>query len=311
MNDHSNKESSAPKLSRVRTFLFGALAFVWFSEMMLWGFQTFSESWTNVWKMIPPENPLLAMALYITHATEAPLKGALGVLAVFGLRSRNPTARTALFLSMALVPPLNIAFQFRAQGFPLGSVAVATVFSTILWGSFFLFRESTGQPEQKGTTGSGQLPPSRREVFQYVWFALNSAVLTLMAFLFLFWPRTALNSVLPSLSSLLNTHEGELSSLVVSNLGPGAHLLALATASWIATVYCRSNPTLRQAVTIASILNAGLMILLPLRRMILEFGGSSAVSSILVLFIPLLVGWLFYAAFSYRVELQKQQEAYI
>lgn len=307
MNDLSNQELVVPQLSRMRTFLFGALAFVWFSEMMLWGFQSFSESWTNVWKMIPPENPLLAMALYITHATEAPLKGALGVLAVFGLRSRNPTARTALFLSMALVPPLNIAFQFRAQGFPLGSVAVATVFSAILWGSFFLFRESAPQPKPRGI----QLPASRWEVFQYIWFALNSAVLTLMAFLFLFWPRTALNFILPSLSSFLNTHEGELSSLIVSNLGPGAHLLALATASWIATVYCRSNPTLRQAVTVASILNAGLMLLLPLRRIILEFGGSNATASILVAFVPLLVGWLFYAAFSSRVELKKQQEAYI
>jgi hypothetical protein len=64
-------------------------------------------------------------------------------------------------------------------------------------------------------------------------------------------------------------------------------------------------------MTVASTVHAGLIYLLPLRRIILEIGGSSATSSILVVFVPLLVGWLFYAAFSYRVELKKQQEAYI
>jgi len=166
MNDYSNEKLFAPQLNRIRTFLFGALAFVWFGEMALWGFQSFSEVWTNVWKMTPPENPQLATALSLTHAFEAPLKGALGVLAVFGLRSKNPSARTALFLSMALVPPLNLAFQFREQGYPLGSTVVATVFSTILWGSFFLFREPVQQPEQRATINSGQLHPSRWEVFQ-------------------------------------------------------------------------------------------------------------------------------------------------
>ena len=95
------------------------------------------------------------------------------------------------------------------------------------------------------------------------------------------------------------------------NLSSGNHLLALAMASWIATTYCRYNPTLRQAMTIVSTVHAGLIFLLPIRRIILEIGGSSATSSILVLFVLLLAGWLFYAAFSYRVELKKQQEAYI
>jgi hypothetical protein len=67
--------------------------------------------------MFPPDNPQLTDALYITHAFEAPLKAALLVLALFGLLSRNPAARTALFVSMSLVPPINIAFHFRAQGF--------------------------------------------------------------------------------------------------------------------------------------------------------------------------------------------------
>ncbi|HLO32734.1 MAG TPA: hypothetical protein VK249_26550, partial [Anaerolineales bacterium] len=102
-----------------------------------------------------------------------------------------------------------------------------------------------------------------------------------------------------------------LSSMISSDLSSGTHLLALAIASWIATAYCRRYPTLRQAMTVASTVHAGLICLLPLRRIILEIGGSSATTSILVAFVPLLVGWLFYAAFSYRVELKKQQEAYI
>ncbi len=302
MNGHSNAISAVPKLSRIRTLLFGALAFVWFSEMVLWGFQSLSQVWTNVWKMIPPENPQLATALAITHAVEAPLKGALGVLAIFGLRSKDPSARTALFLSMSLVPPLNIAFQFREQGFPLGSVAVATVFSAILWGSFFLFKEPTPRPEQRATINSGPWPPSRWEIFQYAWFAFNSIALTLMAFIFLFWPRAALHFIFPCLSSLLDAHKGELASLSVSNLGTGTHLLALATATWIATVYCRSHPTLRQAVTVACAFYAGLVCLLPLRQIIVKFGGSCATPSILVPFVPLFFGWVFYAAFSCRVK---------
>ncbi len=311
MNPHSNAALSTPQLSRIRTLLFGAFAFVWFSEMMLWGFQTLSKMWTYVWNIIPPANPQLALALSITQAVEAPVKGALGILAVFGLRSKNPTARTALFLSMALVPPLNIAFPFRADGFPVGSMAVATVFSTILWASFFLLRERAQQPGQGGTRSSSQLPPSRWEIFQYIWFAANSAALTLMAFLFLFGPGTALHFVFPCLSTLLNTSQAELSSLIRSNLASGTHLLALATASWIATAYCRSNPTLRHAVTLASTLNAGLFCLIPFRQLILEVGGSCATSSILVSFVPLLVGWVLYAAFSYGVEVKIRQEAYI
>lgn len=306
MNDHSNKESSAPQLSRMRTFLFGALAFVWFAEMVQWGFLASSGGWQNIWTYFPPEAPQLATALFITHAIRAAAKGALGVMAVFGLRSKNPATRTALFVSMALVPPLNIVFPCRADGFPLGTTAVAAIFSTILWGSFFLFREPAQQLEQRGI----KLPPSRWEIFQYIWFAVNSAALTLMAFLFLVAPGTALNFIFPSLSSLLHTYEAGLSSMISSNLSSGTHLLALAIASWIATVYCRSNPTLRKAMTVTSTLHAGLICLLPLRRIILEVGGSSATSSILVPFVPLLVGWALYAAFSYRVE-PKRQEVYI
>jgi hypothetical protein len=304
MKDHSNEQSSIPQLSSVRTFLFGALAFVWFAEMVQWGFLASTGGWQNIWKDIAPQ---LATALFITHAIRAAAKGALGVMSVFGMRSKNPATRTALFVSMALVPPLNILFPCRADGFPLGTTAVAAVFSAILWASFFLFREPIQQSEQKPF----QLPPSRWETAQYIWFAVNSAALTLTALLFLSAPRTALDFVFPSLSSLLRTYEAGLSSMTSSNLSSGTHLLALAIASWIATASSRSNPTLRQAMTVASVVHAGLICLLPLRRVILEIGGSSATYSILIVFAPLFVGWLFYAAFSYRVEIKKLQKAYI
>jgi len=304
MNDHSNKQPPVPRLSRVRTFLFGTLAFVWFAEMVQWGFLASTGGWQNIWKDIAPQ---LATALLITHAIRAASKGALGVMAVFGMRSRNPATRTALFVSMSLVPPLNIAFPCRADGFPLGTTAVAAIFSAILWTSFFLFKEPIQPAEEK----SVQLSPSRWETVQYIWFAVYSIVLTLMALFFLSAPRTALNFVFPSLSSLFHSYEAGLSSMTSSNLSSGTHLLALAIASWIATVYGRNHPTLRQAMTVASVVHAGLICLLPLRRTILEIGGSSATASILVIFVPLFVGWVLYAAFSYKVEPQKQQEAYI
>jgi len=102
MKDLSNKQSTAPQLNKVRTFLFGALAFMWFAEMVQWGFLASTGGWQNVWKDIAPQ---LATALLITHAIRAAAKGALGVMAVFGLRSKNPITRTALFISMSLVPP--------------------------------------------------------------------------------------------------------------------------------------------------------------------------------------------------------------
>ena len=311
MDDHPNKQSFVPQLSRMRTFLFGALAFVWFAEMVQWGFLASSGGWQNIWTDFPTEAPQLAAALSISHAIRAAAKGALGVMAVFGLRSKNPSTRTTLFVSMSLVPPLNIIFPCRADDFPLGTTAVAAIFSTILWVSFFLFREPAQQPPQKGSRGSTQLSPSPWETVRYLWFAVNATALTLMAFLFLSAPRTALDLIFPSLSGLLHTYEVGLSSMISSNLSSGTHLLALAIASWIATLYCRSNPATRYAMVIASTVHAGLICLLPLRRIILEIGGSSASSSILVTFVPLLVGWLFYAALSYKVEPKKQQEAYI
>ena len=301
MNDLSNKQSTASQLSRMRTFLFGALAFMWFAEMVQWGFLASTGGWQDIWKDIAPQ---LATALLITHAIRAAAKGALGVMAVFGLRSKNPATRTALFVSMALVPPLNIIFPCRADGFPLGTTAVASIFSVILWTSFLLFKEPIQQ-----SRSSVQVPPSRWETIQYLWFAVNSTALTLIALFFLSSPRTALDFVFPSLSDLFHSYETGLASMTSSNLSSGTHLLTLAIASWIATIYSRNNTTLQKAMSFAIVVNAGLSCLLPLRRVILEIGGSSAASSILVAFVPLLIGWLFYAVFSYRVK-PKQQEAY-
>jgi len=307
MKPPSRQHLPAPQLSRIRTFLFWALAIVWFSEAALWGLQSFSEIWTKVWNMIPPENPQLAAALSMTHAVEAPLKAALGVLAVFALRSRNSSVRTPLFISMALVPPLNMAFQFRAQGFPPGSVMVASVFSIILWGSFLLFREV----DQESAGSMVEMPSSRWEGFRNAWFSFNSAVLSCMAIFFLFWPGTALDAILPYLSGLPNIREGELSSLTISNLGVGSHLAALAVVSWIGTLTGRRNPSLRQAIALASTFSAGLMCILPLLRITLEIGGRYAAASLLMIFVPLFAGWLVYTAYSCGIQLKTRQEAYI
>ncbi len=311
MDDYSNEQLSVLKLSKIRTFLFGALACVWFCEMIFLSFQPLSKIWSYMWQVSLPQNPQLETAQYITWALAAPAKGAFFVMAIIGLRSKNPSTRAALFTSMSLVPPLNIVFPFRQQGFLFGPVAVATILSIILWGSFFLIRERTQQPVQRGTEGTEQLPLSRKEILQYVWFAFNSAVLTLIALFFLFGTRTALNYVFPCLTGLLSANESALSSPIHSTMAAGTHLLALAIASWIATVKCRSNPTLRQAMTVAGTVNAGLFLLFPLWQLVAGFGTDCAASSIVVIFAPLFVGWLFYVAFSYRAVAKKQQEAYI
>ena len=191
----------SPQVSRVRTVLFGGLALVWFGEMLFTGIQPFAETWTRFWKMYAPDNPQLATALYITHAFEAPLKAALLVLALFGLLSTNASARTALFVSMALVPPINIAFHFRAQGFPLSSMTIATVLSTILWVSFLVIREPAQEAERSGVTKPW-------EIVRYAWFALSAIVLTVLASLFLFAPNTVLFWEFPCQSDVFGAHQG-------------------------------------------------------------------------------------------------------
>jgi hypothetical protein len=282
--------SSTPRLSRVRTFLFVGLAVVWFGEGVLTGVQPLAEGWTRFWKMLPPDNPTLAAALYVTHAFEAPLKAGLLVLALFGLISRNPSVRTPLFVSMSLVPPINIAFHFRAQGFPLVSMMIATTLSAVLWGSFLL----TSEPAEPSLSREA----GRRDMLGRAWFGLSAAVLTSLALLALLAPKTALYWQFPCLSSTFDAHQGELASLTVSTLAAGSHLTALATASWFATAGYRTNRTLRQAITLSSMTVTALMCALPLRQVVQQGGWTCARSPILLPFVLLLVGWVAYAAIS-------------
>ncbi|HEU5184437.1 MAG TPA: hypothetical protein VFU01_07700 [Gemmatimonadaceae bacterium] len=288
-------ETSGAQLSRWRQFLFWALVVVWFSEMLLWGLRSLAEGWgTSIWLVPTPEDPELATALYMTRAFHAPDKAALGVLAVFALRSRDAFARTALFASMALVPPLNVAFQFRAQGFPVQPTMIGTTLSILLWVSFFLFPERSVQPKQnEGRTSS------RWDRFRYTWFSLYAVVLTALGLLSLFAPRTHLALTFPCSEGLLAAHEAQLSPLVISDMGIGTHLMALGVAMWFATVRGSTNRTLRHAATSSAIVHTGLICALPLRLIAVELGGRCAASSIAIVFLPLLVGWLVYAAIEF------------
>jgi len=282
--------SSTPRLNGLRTFLLVGLAVVWFGEGVSTGVQPLAQGWTTFWRMFPPADPTLAAALYVTHAFEAPLKGGLFVLALFALHSRDPSVRTPLFISMSLVPPLNIAFHFRAQGFPLVSMAIATTLSAILWGSFFL----TSEPADPAPRGE----PWRRNVIGRMWFALSAAVLTFLGLLCLLLPKTALYWQFPCLSSSFDARQDQLASLTVSMLAAGSHLTALATASWFATARYGATPALRQAVTFSTVTMAALMCALPVRQVIQQDGWSCARSPVLLPFVLLLLGWVAYAAIS-------------
>ena len=146
------------------------------------------------------------------------------------------------YFSSLYVLPIIAASTVR---FRRGALQVATL-SAILWGSFLLIREPAQPTKEAGRTRPW-------DVVQSGWFAFNATVLTLLAVLFLFAPRTALYWEFPCRSSLFDAHQGELASLLVSTLAAGSHLTALATATWIATAKCRTNSTLRKAVTLASI----------------------------------------------------------
>lgn len=291
--------SDAAQRSKLRNFLFWALLVVWFGEMTLWGVRPLSEMWTRVWQIALPADPGLATALYLTHAFEAAAKGALGVMAVYALRSSSPLARSGLFASMALVPPLNLAFQFRAQGYPLRATIIGTVFSVILWGSFFLSSDRGGEPRR--TTGAAAaVPPSPWESFERIWFAANAAILTLLASLFLFVPDAGLALTFPCLSHSAISVRGAPSALTLAGMGVGTHLLSVAAATWIATIYSRTNATLRRAVAGASTVHAGLLCALPLSGLALDAGRACATSSLLVYSVPLFAGWLLRDALSYR-----------
>jgi hypothetical protein len=293
--------SSAPRLSRTRNFLFRAFVVVWFGEMALWGVRPLSELWTRVWQIAPPADPRLATAFYLTHAFEAAAKGALGVLAVHGVRSRHSTVRNALFVSMALVPPLNLAFPFRAEGFPRRATMIGTIFSLVLWGAFFLFRDRAAGSERT-TDAPGDVVTGGSPSIRQAWFALNAAVLTLAAALFLFAPGRGLALAYPCLLGLPDSAAGAPSGVTLTGMNVGTHLLAVATATWIATVYARRYRTLGRAVAAASTVHAGLLCAVPFAQLALNAGRECATSSLLVYSVPLFAGWLLYDGLWYLAQ---------
>ena len=295
-----NETLPGSQLSKIRTFLFWCLAAVWFCEMLFLGVPFFNRLWIDLWHVAPPQDSELATASLLTGMVGAPVKGAFFVMAVWGIRSTNPSTRTALFVSMSLVPPFNVAMPFRYQGFFLGPVLVGTIFSAILWLSFFLFKEPYRQPEQKVKESLGQLPSSGWEIFQYILFAITSIAITVLAFLFLFFPKTALAFSFPCMPNLLDSSQADLSGMIYHSMASGTHLLSLSICSWIATVNCRRNPSLGQAMTITITVFTGLFFLFPISQMITAFGINCITPSILYAFALLLTSWLIYA-FSDRV----------
>jgi hypothetical protein len=89
------------------------LAFFSFSDMVF-GFQPLSKVWTNFWHIIPPENPQLAAALYITLAVAAPTKGAVYC-------RRNPALRKALAAANTVNAGLFSIFPLRQITQDLGA----------------------------------------------------------------------------------------------------------------------------------------------------------------------------------------------
>jgi hypothetical protein len=269
--------------------------------MLFLGVPFFNRVWIELWHVAPPMDSDLATASLLTGMVGAPVKGAFFVMAVWGIRSTNPSTRTALFVSMSLVPPFNVAMPFRYQGFVLGPVLVGSILSAILWLSFFLFKEPYRQPEQKVKESPGQLTSSAWENFQYILFTITSIAITVLAFLFLFFPKTALALNFPCMPDLLNSSRTDLSGMIYHSMASGTHLLALAIGSWTATVNCRRNPSLRQAMTITIIVFTALFFIFPIRQMIAAFGINCIPLSILYVFTLLLAGWLIYV-FSDRVK---------
>jgi hypothetical protein len=260
--------------------------------MLFLGLPSLSEVWTGLWQVARPETAQLTSALSVTWAVSAPAKGALFVLAVCALLSKTPFTRAALYGSMALVPPLNIAFPFRQQGFLLGPVTVATVLSIILWGSFLLIRESAPQPATGESRSSHAVGSSRWDTIRLLWLAANSTALTLLAALFLFGGRTALGLLLPCLSASFAADGGGVPSLVHTTMASGTHVLALATASWFATANARSHPDLGWLIMLASTVHAGLFMLFPIRQIVQAFGTECASGSLLIVSVPLFAAWV-------------------
>ena len=284
--------ASPVRLSKARTFVLWGLAVVWWSEMTLSSVRPLTEWWTRFWGYLAPDDP----RLYLTNAMLAAAKGALGVLAVYALRSRSPLVRSALFIPMALVPPLNVLFPFREQGFFLRPTLIGATLSVILWQTFFLLKDDA-EPTTPAVSAAGGSRLSLRDVARYVWFASNAIVLTLAAMAFLVAPDVAVRVAFPC---ILGPGDAMQSGLRLTGLVAGTHLTAVATATWIGTVFSRRNATVRRAVAVANTLHAAILCALPLTQLALERGTWCATSSPLVYAIPLLAGWLVYAALPHR-----------
>lgn len=284
--------SSPAHLSRARTFLLWALAVVWFAEMTLSAVRPLMETWTQFWEYLAPDDP----RLYLTNAVLAAAKGALGVLAVYALRSRSPFVRSALFIPMALVPPLNVAFPFRAQGFLLRPTMIGATLSVILWQTFFLFQDREEQPRRSEGAATARSRLSLPDAMRYLWFAANAVVLSVAATLFLVAPDFGVRLAFPCLSGSGSVPSG----LTLTGMVVGTHLTAVAIATWMGTVYSRSNATVCRAVAAANTLHAALLCMLPVAQLSLEAGKRCATSSPLIYSFLLLAGWLVYAALSSR-----------
>lgn len=282
--------TSAPSLSRTRTVVLWGLLIVWFSEMTITSVRPLADWWTEAWKMAVPNDPQLALAVYLTHSLEGAAKGALGVLAVFALRSRKPFVRSALFIPMALVPPLNLFFPIREQGFLPQPTMIASVLSVILWGSFFLFRERGETPPAKSDDESA-------DSLGGIWFAANALILTLAGGLCLVAPAVVLRHTLPC---LLNGPGGVPAALTLTTRAVGSHFTAVAAATWIGAVYGRRDTTVRTAVAAGNTLMTGLLCVVPLTQLALASGRDCASSSVLIYAAPLFVGWLAYGVLSRR-----------
>ena len=303
MNAPANEQMPALHISKVRQFLFWCLAVVWFSEMLFLGFPFLNRIWLEFWKVTPPEESQLATASMITGAVGAPVKGALFVMAAIALKSINPSIRTPLFVSMSLVPPFNVAMPFRFQGFIPGPTTVGITLSIILWLSFFLFRERNHQHKQYSDANT----PSGQENFQYILLALTSALLTILAVLFLFFPKAALRFSFPCIPGIQNASPDEQAGMIYHSMASGTHLLALSIGSWIATINFRRNPGLRQAMTYANIVFIVLFFVFPMRQAMMAFGISCLPLPAFYSFTLLLAGWLIYLASSAK---QKTKTTY-
>lgn len=291
--------TSHARLNKARTFILWGLLVVWSVEMVLSGVPPLTERWTQFWEYLAPHDA----RLHLMYAVLAAAKGALAMLAVYALRSRSPSVRSTLYVSMALVPPLNILFPFRAQGFLLRPTLIGATLSVILWQTFFLFKEDAEPSSQAVKTVARSLS-SPWDLIRNLWFAANATALTLAAAFFLFSPDVGVRLAFPCLPE---SSDAVPSGVMLVGMVVGTHLTAIATATWLGTFFSKSNATIRQAVAAANTLHAALLCALPLLQLARQSGRACASASLLIYSIPLLAGWLVYVTISQRTDELKRR----